>query len=163
MKKNIFTVPILSLVASIVLKLFIYIIAWIRNIATPEGQPIVWGKGYIYGVFGASVVLLIFIGIMLRKRDFDKITIFKSATVLVAYMAIIWLVFRICTQITGSLTPNLLMLELNLSYPFFIYDSIRSVIASININMTDFWIDQIAMILFPYMLVFFGKSKNTSL
>lgn len=166
MKKNIFIVPILSLVAGVISNLVFRIIVWIMDmimyITTPEGQIIESSVGYSYILFGISVVLIILMGILLRKWDFDKITIFKSVTVLAVYIVVISVAFGIYYRVTGTSTPEAILLQMRLSYPFSIYESIRSIILGININMMDFWIDQIAVVLFPYILVLFGRSRKVS-
>ncbi|CVI72776.1 hypothetical protein NDGK_02709 [Clostridiales bacterium CHKCI001] len=166
MKKNIFVVPILSLVAGVisnlVFRVIVRIMDMIMYITTPEGQIIESGGGYNYIIFAVSVVLIILMGILLRKWDFDKITIFKSVTVLAVYIVVILVAFSIYYEATETSTPGAVLLEMRLSYPFSVYESIRSIILGINRNMMDFWIDRIAIVLFPYVLVLFGKSRKES-
>ena len=166
MKKNIFVVPILSLVAGVISNLVFRVIVRIMDmiiyITTPEGQIIESGGNYNYIIFAISVVLIILMGILLRKWDFDKITIFKSVTVLAVYIVVILVVFGIYYETTETSTPGAVLLEMRLSYPFSVYESIRSIILGINRNMMDFWIDRIAIVLFPYVLVLFGKSRKES-
>ncbi len=166
MKKNIFVVPILSLVAGIVQGLLIRIIGrtvnLITDLTTPEGQVVERGANTSYFIFGISIVLIILMGIMLRKWKFDKITIFKSVTILAVYIVLILGGFKIYANVTGNLTTEAILLEMRLSYPFSVYESIRSIILGININMMDFWINRIAIVLFPYVLVLFGKSRKES-
>ena len=71
-------------------------------------------------------------------------------------------VFGIYYETTETSTPGAVLLEMRLSYPFSVYESIRSIILGINRNMMDFWIDRIAIVLFPYVLVLFGKSRKES-
>ena len=162
MKKNIFVVPILSLVAYIISNLALRVIVLVMDLTTPEGQVSEFGNNYNYILFGISIVLIILMGILLRKWKFDKITIFKSVTILAVYIILILGGFEIYANVTGNLTPGAVLLEMRLSYPFSVYESIRSIILGINRNMMDFWIDRIAIVLFPYVLVLFGKSRKES-
>lgn len=162
MKKNIFTVLIFSLIASIVQTLCISIMVRIKDVLASEEQVMVWGTKENFIVFGISVILVLLIGIILRKRDLDKITIFKSVTVLAVYMIVMIAIQNIYTRMTGNPITPAGIVEIWLSYPFYVYDSIRSAILSININMADFWVDRIAMILFPYILVLFGKRASVT-
>lgn len=162
MKKNMFTVLIFSLIASIVQTLCISIMVRIKDVLASEEQVMVWGIKENFIIFGISVILVLLIGVILRKRDLDKITIFKSVTVLAVYMIVMIAIQTIYTRMTGNPITPAGIVEIWLSYPFYVYDSIRSAILSININMADFWVDRIAMILFPYILVLFGKRASVT-
>ena len=63
MKKNIFVVPILSLVAGVISNLVFRVIVRIMDmiiyITTPEGQIMESGGNYNYIIFAISVVLII--------------------------------------------------------------------------------------------------------
>lgn len=161
MKKNIFIVPILSLIAGIVfLPLANYIVFWIIDITTPESEMMYIGANHAYSIFGISIIIVIAIGMILRKKSFDKMTIFKSVTILVLYALIIYIANEIYWKFAGSntLSPGAL-LEIRLHYPFAIYETLRSVVLTINIHALDIWIDKILVLLYPYVLVFFGKNK----
>lgn len=94
------------------------IVNLIIDLTTPEGLVVEMGSNTSYIIFGISVVLIILMGILLRKWDFDKITIFKSVTVLAVYIVVILIEFGIYYGVTETSTPEAILLEMRLSYPF---------------------------------------------
>lgn len=156
MKKELFIVPILSLIGGLIFRpLVSRIIVWITNIMTPNSQMIQTAND-VYTICIACFIFIILVGVILRKKKFDRMTIFKSATILVVYILIIYVANELYFKFVNAETPSI-WLGILLHYPFSIYEIFGDILRNVGIN--EFVIN-ILVILYPYVFVLFGTGNR---
>lgn len=87
MNKNVLKLPLLTLIGGIILRIIEFIAIRIRvSTIDPNAE---WGSEIFYVNLVSSLIIIVIIGMILRKT-YDKDIIFKSSTLLVIYSFIIW-------------------------------------------------------------------------
>ncbi len=158
MKKELFIVPILSLIGGLIFRPFVSrIIVWITSIMTPSGQTMQTAND-VYTICIACFIFIILVGIILRKKKFDRMTIFKSATILVVYILIIYVANELYFKFVNAETSGI-WLGILLRYPFSIYETLGDTLRIMNVGINEFVIN-LLVILYPYVFVLFGTGNG---
>ncbi|HHW00232.1 MAG TPA: hypothetical protein GXX36_11835 [Clostridiaceae bacterium] len=150
MMKKLLVLPALTLIGSAILRIADVITSAILVAGTSE-WTLEKGTTAFYVRLILSVILFVIIGIILR-RNYDRKTIAKSATLLVIYSIVIFALEQI-TQYYGTYS----MIFYWLYIPFEIFTIITWALARISTAENINWIYAIPSLLAPYLFVLFGK------
>lgn len=157
MNKEILRLPLYTLIAGFILGIINLITIRILIRGTNE-WTLEMGKTVFYIELILSIIAFVFIGILLRQK-YNRTDFFKSATLLVIYSAVVFLLEQIM-QYWGFYS----MINSYLYLPVSIFTVITSLVARISNLEHIKWLHVIPSIFAPYLFLLFSKnpSENTA-
>lgn len=150
MNKKLLKLPVLTLIGGIILRIADYIIALTLFKGTSE-WTLEMGTTTFYIRLVISIIIFVLIGIILRKNH-DRKTLLKSATLLVIYSIVIFALEQI-TQLFWTYSMIIYWMYL----PVEIFTIITTILARISTAESINWIYAIPSLVAPYIFVLFGK------
>jgi hypothetical protein len=153
MNKEIFRLPLYTLIAGFILGIINLITIRILIRGTNE-WTLEMGSTVFYIELILSIIAFVFIGILLRQK-YNRAVFFKSATLLVIYSAVVFILEQIM-QYWGFYS----MINSYLYLPVSIFTVITSLAARVSNLEHIKWLHVIPSIFAPYLFLLFSKNPS---